>query len=105
MLMSSERLDKIIGKLADYFANCRFPVVCAYLFGSYATGKARMDSDVDIAVLLDEPNRGKRIGMLAPLIYEIGEALGVDAVDISLLTDDRSQPPLLILRIRRGLRK
>ena len=89
--MPSLKLDKIRSKLADYFANCRFPVVCAYLFGSYATGKARMDSDVDIAVLLDEPNREKRIGMLPPLIYEIGEVLGVDAVDVSLLTDDRNE--------------
>lgn len=30
------------------------PVVFAYLFGSQATGRARHDSDVDVAVYLDE---------------------------------------------------
>jgi len=31
----------------------RQEVVAAYLFGSYATGRERPDSDVDVAVLLD----------------------------------------------------
>lgn len=90
MTMSSIKLDKITNKLADYFVSCRFPVICAYLFGSYAKDSARTDSDVDVAVLLDELDQKKRIGMLSPLIYEIGEALKVDAVDVCLLTDDRN---------------
>ncbi|MDP3177720.1 MAG: nucleotidyltransferase domain-containing protein [Spirochaetaceae bacterium] len=33
----------------------RFPVREAWLFGSWAYGSPRMDSDIDVGVVLDEP--------------------------------------------------
>ena len=47
--MDKKRLQQII---AAYFATQ--PVLKAWLFGSYARGEQREDSDVDIMVLLDK---------------------------------------------------
>ena len=47
--MSTQELTKTI---ADYFATQ--PVTKAWLFGSYARGEQREDSDVDILVDFDE---------------------------------------------------
>jgi predicted nucleotidyltransferase len=37
--------------LAGYFRDTPIPLVCAYLFGSYARGEQTTSSDVDVAVL------------------------------------------------------
>ena len=42
---------KTLKTIADYFVTQ--PVLKAWLFGSYARGEQREDSDVDIMVLLD----------------------------------------------------
>lgn len=42
---------KQIGIISDYFKGK--PVQKAFLFGSYARGKARKDSDIDLLVELD----------------------------------------------------
>ena len=43
--------DKNIEKINNYFKEK--PVLRAYLFGSQATGKANLESDIDILVELD----------------------------------------------------
>ena len=47
----------------------------ATLFGSYATGSATSDSDVDVFVQAPEGTKTKRVFAFA---YDLGEALGVD---------------------------
>ncbi len=48
----------------DYLKN-RPEIVAAYLFGSVAAGKAHKFSEVDVALLLAEPeSRGRAIGKL-----------------------------------------
>lgn len=47
--MSTQELTKVI---ADYFATQ--PVTKAWLFGSYARGEQREDSDVDIMIVTDK---------------------------------------------------
>ena len=42
----------IIKKINQYFKE-RNEVMAVYLFGSYARGKERRDSDIDLAVLVD----------------------------------------------------
>jgi len=62
----------------------RLPTLLAvYLFGSRATGHARRDSDLDLAVLIE--------GSLAPLVtWEVGEELAskagcdVDLIDLRI---------------------
>ena len=54
--MTGEELSKIV---ADYCAG-RAEIAACYLYGSFATGKARPDSDVDLAFLLDASVPGTR---------------------------------------------
>lgn len=49
-------IEKIV---ADYCAG-RSEIAACYLYGSYATGKARPDSDIDLAFLLDASVPGSR---------------------------------------------
>lgn len=69
----------------------------AYIFGSVAQGRARPDSDIDIAVLL-----GRRIPDTRALRYrlklagELGSALHRNDVQLVILND---APPLLAHRV------
>jgi hypothetical protein len=81
----------------------RYPdIQAAYIFGSVAQGRARPDSDIDIAVLL-----GRRIPDTRALRYrlkltsELGSALHRNDVQLVILND---APPLLAHRVlSRGL--
>ena len=44
--------DKIIEKIKGYFRD-KSEVIAVYLFGSYASGKESLSSDLDIGLLLD----------------------------------------------------
>jgi len=67
-------------------------VLAAYLFGSYARGDARPDSDVDLAVLLSTTDEMERFERRLELIGAVGEALGRRSADVVVLND---VPPLL----------
>ena len=72
-------------------------VSVAYLFGSVAAGRARPDSDVDVAVLLNpRAPRGDTLGRRLTLMAELGAALERSDVDVVILDD---APPLLAHRI------
>lgn len=60
-------------------------LVAAYLFGSYAKGTARTDSDVDIAILFSEPTPARLGGASDQLARRLETALDrdVDVVDLS----------------------
>ena len=58
--------------LSHYFAQ-RPDVVLAYLFGSHATGSADPESDVDVAVVLDE----EADGVLGAMVEIEGELKGL----------------------------
>ena len=49
-------MDKLEEKIKVYFKNKK-EVIAVYLFGSYAEGKDRDLSDIDIGILLDRNNR------------------------------------------------
>jgi predicted nucleotidyltransferase len=51
-------------------------LVAAYLFGSYARGDARPDSDVDLAVLLSTTDEMERFERRLELIGAVGDVLG-----------------------------
>ena len=69
----------------------------AYIFGSVATGRVRPNSDIDIAVLLnDHTSPGKRFNYRLRLIEDLGAALRRSDVDVVILND---ATPLLAHRV------
>lgn len=70
-------------KLGEVFR--RYPEVRAvYLFGSAAEGRARPDSDLDLAILSDDPSLGARkLELLAELVRA-----GFDRVDLVFLDEE-----------------
>lgn len=70
-------------------------VSAAWLFGSQASGRARADSDVDVAVLCKEPLAYREHLEIAG---ELERSLGVERVD--LVSVDVSHPVLAFEAIR-----
>jgi predicted nucleotidyltransferase len=74
-------------------------VRAAFLFGSYARGEARPESDIDVAVLLEATARASDRGeLLRRLISELGREVAADRVDVVVLDD---APPALAFRVLR----
>ena len=66
----------------------RGEVLEAYLFGSRARGQARPDSDIDVAVYVDEMADDEgHWGYRAELTTDLMAALGADDVDIDCLVE------------------
>lgn len=76
--------------LRQYFATHRPEVIGAWLFGSVARGKARRDSDVDVAVLLASDPPRTLEGLAADLAAELGRVAGrtVDLVIVNRASSD-----------------
>lgn len=51
--MDKGKIERIVEQYAELVAE-EFPVDMVVLFGSYANGTARTDSDIDVAVIVDE---------------------------------------------------
>jgi len=75
----------------------RREIQAAYVFGSVATGRARADSDVDVAVLVD-PRKPRLRGLdyQLDLMADLGAALHRPDIDVVLLND---ATPLLAHRV------
>jgi predicted nucleotidyltransferase len=84
---TSPNIDALVSCLA-----AQPDVLAAYLFGSYATGRARPESDVDVAVLLSETDDLERFERRLRLMGEVEETLGRRPADVIVLND---APPLL----------
>lgn len=50
-------------KVFEFYQSARqsLPIKKVLLYGSYAKGQATEDSDIDVAVVVDEPDHSKRI--------------------------------------------
>lgn len=46
-----KRIKNIVSKYINSLENCGFPIDKAFLFGSYARGDFRKDSDIDLAIV------------------------------------------------------
>ncbi|MBI3912216.1 MAG: nucleotidyltransferase domain-containing protein [Armatimonadetes bacterium] len=76
------------------------PVRLAYLFGSHAAGRAHADSDVDVAVLLDEHlTADERFAQRLELIGELMRVFRTEDVDVVILNE---APPALAYEVLRG---
>lgn len=49
--MPKAEVKKIVKKYAEVLRENNFPFVAVYLFGSYAKGKVKKTSDIDVAVI------------------------------------------------------
>jgi uncharacterized protein len=75
----------------------RAEVQAAYIFGSMASGRARPDSDIDIAVLVDRRVRSvQSLNYRLKLLADLGAALHRTDVDLVILNQ---ATPLLAHRI------
>ncbi len=75
---------------------CHSSVVMAFVFGSLATGHARSDSDLDVAVLASTPLGSQaRVDLIADLALAFGRP--VDLLDLS-----QTHSPLLQQILTRG---
>ncbi|HBH04045.1 MAG: hypothetical protein A2W08_00030 [Candidatus Rokubacteria bacterium RBG_16_73_20] len=90
----------VIDSLARLLEAARPPgLVSAYLFGSYAAGRAHRESDVDVGVLLDWktfPTAPARFEERVRLAGRLPGELGIRQVDVVVLND---APPHLGRRI------
>ena len=76
---------ELVARLADTLAP-REEVLEAYLFGSRARGQARRDSDIDVAVYVDEARvRASTWGYEADLTTDLMVVLGTNDVDVVVL--------------------
>ncbi len=51
---SNRQINKVIKEYTKLLLDADYPIEKIILFGSYATGKAKTDSDIDLAVILKE---------------------------------------------------
>ena len=83
--------EEIAERLLRFFREPSVPgVASVYLFGSSARGARHRESDLDVAVLLDEkayPTRGHRGDIRVRLSAELVAASGSNEVDLLILND------------------
>jgi len=90
--------ERLLARLTRALAQ-RDEILEAYLFGSHARGQARSDSDVDVAVYVDETAADKgHWGYRAELGTDLMVALGTDDVGVVVLNE---APILLYHRVLR----
>ena len=101
--MERENVDRqLLARVAGALA-AREEVLEAYVFGSRAGGRARRNSDVDVAVYVDEARAHDGIwGYQAELATALMVTLGTDDVDVVLL----NRAPILLYHrvLRDGVR-
>ena len=64
-------------KITSYFDN-KVDVIAVYLFGSYASGKVRSCSDVDLAILFDSRDRAMINRQLDKYLIDLSRILRKD---------------------------
>lgn len=81
--------DKLISAIQNYLSNnTNSEIISVYLFGSYATGKASEQSDIDIAVLLCESvDRKKFLAKKLLLLADFSSCLGTERIDLVILNE------------------
>lgn len=58
-------------KVLRFYESARqlLPIKKVLLYGSHANGQARADSDIDVAVVVDETDRSRRVKITADLLH------------------------------------
>ncbi len=63
-----QRIDKVVKGFIGAVARQNPNLVAAYLFGSYARGKQKDDSDIDVALILSHLDDTKKFDMQVELM-------------------------------------
>lgn len=94
--MSEQHIEPLLRAVAKA-AKSLPEIQAAFLFGSHAAGRARADSDVDVAVLLD-PGRGEADGRtrLRRVLEAFAAHVAADRLDVVILND---APPALAFQV------
>jgi predicted nucleotidyltransferase len=98
-MAQSKDLNSVKLELGEFYKKIRtlYPVRKMLLYGSYAKGCARADSDIDVAVVVDLPDNADKIVVTANLLRQ---ARSID-VDIEpfcvLLNEYKHHEPASIL--------
>lgn len=100
-------MDKIIKNLKDYSTRKaqEFGIDAVFLFGSFAHGFEKEESDVDIAVVLSEgveEDRENAFEVITELSYKISTLIGKEA-QVILIDKDFSKPMLFYNAIVHGI--
>ena len=64
-------------KIKDYFKSRR-EVIAVYLFGSYAVGREQPFSDIDLGIIINEPDKENSLEKKNQYIVELGRLLRKD---------------------------
>ena len=61
----------ILSKVSKFYESAKqlFPIKKMFLYGSYAKGIATENSDIDVAVVVDETDHSKRFDITAKLFH------------------------------------
>ena len=70
-------MKKLEEKIKSYFEN-KEEVIAVYLFGSYAVGKEKTFSDVDLGILFDEMDKNLSFKRRTDYLIELGRLLRKD---------------------------
>lgn len=103
ILRTMTRDDRALGARVAESLESRREILEAYLFGSHARGSARAQSDLDVAVYLDDPRpAASPFGYAADLTAALMSSLGTQRVEVVVLNE---ASPLLYYRVLRdGIR-
>jgi len=99
------RQDAIKSTLQNFFQQKagRFKVQIAFLYGSWAKGLPRNDSDIDIAIVFDdEPSEEELFDRLTTISLSLSEKIGLEVNVIHIYSDFR-KPVLYYNAIVLGL--
>ena len=72
MARSLQEVKKSVERFGKY-VSMELPVRKVLLYGSYAKGSARTDSDIDVAVFVDYPDHEHRLELATKLFHFAGE--------------------------------
>lgn len=87
-------------QLGEFFATHGAGIACAYLFGSRARGDYKPNSDLDVAVLFEQPPPQTLHGLGLDLAADLQEAVGLP-VDLVVL--NHATPDLVHRVLRDGI--
>lgn len=90
---SSQNREKIISKLKEFFARnaSLYDVEMVFLYGSWASGFPREDSDIDLAVVFSSKidSDEQKFSLITEISYNLISKLGLDVNIISIYEDFR----------------